>query len=88
MTVSHYIANPLTVDKLKFDLRIYVAITSLNPLRIYMFEEGLVRFATRPYEPPKQSVNTESDLEGKFIHLTNYSINKFNKQRLIASHDH
>lgn len=47
--VSHYISNPLTVDKLKFDLRIYVAMTSVNPLRIYMYEEGLVRFATEEY---------------------------------------
>ena len=50
--VSHYISNPLTVDKLKFDLRIYVAVTSLNPLRIYMYEEGLVRFATAEYSAP------------------------------------
>ena len=50
--VSHYISNPLTVDKLKFDLRIYVAVTSLNPLRIYMYDEGLVRFATAEYSAP------------------------------------
>ena len=47
--VSHYISNPLTVDKLKFDLRIYVAVTSLHPLRIYMYDEGLVRFASAEY---------------------------------------
>ena len=40
---SHCISNLLTVDKLKFDLRIYVAVTSLILLRIYMCEEGLVR---------------------------------------------
>ena len=50
--VSHYISNPLTVDKLKFDLRIYVALTSINPLRIYMYDEGLVRFATAEYSAP------------------------------------
>ena len=50
--MSHYISNPLTVDRLKFDLRIYVALTSINPLRIYMYDEGLVRFATAEYSAP------------------------------------
>jgi len=75
MIVSNYIGNPLTIDGLKFDLRIYVAITNLNPLRIYMHEEGLVRFATEIYEPPENSSKTGLN---QFIHLTNYSINKQN----------
>lgn len=81
MIVSHYIANPLLIDGLKFDLRIYVALMSVNPLRIYMYEEGLTRFATTPYEAPKNDASSNlNNLEGKFTHLTNYSINKFNKQ--------
>jgi tubulin polyglutamylase TTLL5 len=28
---------------------VYVAITSINPLRIYVYEEGLTRFATVKY---------------------------------------
>ena len=82
--VSHYISNPLTVDKLKFDLRIYVAVTSLNPLRIYMYEEGLVRFATAEYSAPTNEAITSQ--KNKFIHLTNYSINKKNTQGSIAAH--
>jgi tubulin polyglutamylase TTLL5 len=49
MIASEYIANPLLIDDYKFDLRVYVAITSINPLRIYMYEEGLTRFATVKY---------------------------------------
>ena len=37
LIVSHYISNPLLINKLKFDLRIYVAITGVNPLRIYIY---------------------------------------------------
>ena len=49
MIVSEYIHNPLLLDGYKFDLRIYVALTSINPLRIYTYDEGLVRLATVKY---------------------------------------
>jgi len=47
--VCEYIDNPLLLDGYKFDLRIYVALMSIAPLRLYVYEEGLVRLATVKY---------------------------------------
>ncbi|MES1904262.1 MAG: Tubulin polyglutamylase ttll6, partial [Paramarteilia canceri] len=66
-----YISNPLLVDGYKFDMRIYVAVSSVDPLRIYTYREGLARFATVEYRKP--SINNVDD---NFMHLTNYSVNR------------
>lgn len=51
--LQHYIHNPLLVNGLKFDMRVYVAVTCFDPLRIYVYEEGLARFATQAYSQDK-----------------------------------
>jgi hypothetical protein len=48
-----------------------VVVTSFDPLRIYLYKEGLARFCSEKY-------NLEKPLKNKFMHLTNYSINKKN----------
>ncbi|CDW91499.1 tubulin-tyrosine ligase family protein [Stylonychia lemnae] len=80
--VSEYINNPLLFDGYKFDLRVYVAITSINPLRLYIYEDGLTRFATSKYTNDLHGNKKQS----KYTHLTNYSLNKYNPN-FIANND-
>eukprot|EP01006_Ploeotia_vitrea_P042742 TRINITY_DN66658_c1_g4_i1.p1 TRINITY_DN66658_c1_g4~~TRINITY_DN66658_c1_g4_i1.p1 ORF type:complete len:731 (+),score=30.81 TRINITY_DN66658_c1_g4_i1:52-2244(+) len=70
--VQKYIEKPFLINNRKFDLRLYVVVTSFDPLSIYIFDKGLVRFATEPYTGPN------SKLRNKFVHLTNVSINTKN----------
>lgn len=80
MICQTYIKRPLLVDGFKFDLRVYTLVTSMDPLRVYVYNEGLVRCATQRYYEP-----SEMNLNQKFMHLTNYSINK---NSVTYSRDH
>lgn len=81
-----YINNPLLINGHKFDLRVYVLVTGVDPLRIYVYNEGLARFASFPYDSSKSSI------KNLFSHLTNYSINKknenFTQNRSLDERDH
>lgn len=67
---SKYLSKPHLINGYKYDLRVYVLVSSYDPLRIYVYNDGLARFATELY-----SLNP-NDLKKKFIHLTNFSVNK------------
>ena len=71
--VQDYLDKPHLVDDLKYDLRIYVMLYGLNPMRVYIHEQGLARFATEPYSAPKAH-----NIDNLYMHLTNYAINKCN----------
>ncbi|KAL7869175.1 hypothetical protein AOLI_G00131630 [Acnodon oligacanthus] len=71
MICQVYISRPFIIDRFKFDLRIYVLVTSCDPFRIFVYNEGLARFCTSQYSEP-----TSSNLDEVCMHLTNYAINK------------
>ncbi|KAK5890069.1 hypothetical protein CesoFtcFv8_013636 [Champsocephalus esox] len=81
LLVQKYLHKPYLISGNKFDLRIYVYVSSYDPLRVYIFSDGLVRFASCKYS---SSMKT---LGNKFMHLTNYSVNKKNSEYQSNSDD-
>ncbi|CAJ0581849.1 unnamed protein product, partial [Mesorhabditis spiculigera] len=41
--IQKFVANPFLIDNRKFDIGIYTVITSINPLRVYVYDEYLIR---------------------------------------------
>jgi tubulin polyglutamylase TTLL1 len=68
--VSRYIDHPLLVGGRKFDLRLYVLVTSYNPLRAFVHRQGFARFCTAKYS------SASSDLDNVMMHLTNVAVQK------------
>eukprot|EP00041_Stephanoeca_diplocostata_P022647 m.542371 g.542371 ORF g.542371 m.542371 type:complete len:653 (+) comp22119_c0_seq1:545-2503(+) len=68
--VQPYMEHPLLIHGKKFDIRAYVLVTSISPLRVYLYDEGLVRFAATNYS--KNATKTGA----KDQYLTNTSVGK------------
>ena len=75
--ITKYLSKPNLVNGKKYDLRMYVLVSSVNPLIIYVYNDGLVRVATENY---KLSLKT---LHNLFMHLTNTSLNDKSKKFII-----
>jgi tubulin polyglutamylase TTLL4 len=63
-----YISRPFLITGRKFDLRLYVLVTSISPLRIYMHENGMARFAVHQYKDEVSAADLKAN-------LTNFSLN-------------
>jgi hypothetical protein len=72
--LTKYISNPHLINKLKYDFRIYLLITGLAPLKLYLYKEGMIRFATEEY------ILNKNHLTELYRHLTNVNINEKNKK--------
>lgn len=67
---QRYIDNPYTVGGKKFDLRLYVLVTSFSPLTAWLYSAGFARFSNQRYTPGK------TDMDNLLVHLTNVAIQK------------
>lgn len=70
--VQRYLDRPHTIRGHKYVLRFYVAFTSVEPLRVYLYEEGFAKLASHPYAP--------DDITDLYSHLTNPDVNATNTE--------
>ena len=77
--VQRYIHNPLLIGGKKFDIRLYVLVTSYHPLRVYMHRSGFARFSSTRYTTVK------GELSNSLVHLTNVAIQKHGEDYDAAS---
>lgn len=78
--ISRYIENPLLVGGKKFDMRLYVLVTSYKPLRAYKYVDGFARFCNVRYS------SGDGELDNPFMHLTNVAIQKQQSEDYNTSH--
>mmetsp|Transcript_12305 Transcript_12305/g.26966 ORF Transcript_12305/g.26966 Transcript_12305/m.26966 type:complete len:303 (+) Transcript_12305:1451-2359(+) len=64
-----YLERPQLIYGYKFDIRLWVLVTSLNPLQIYIWRQPLLRFASQKYDDTVTDTN-------KAVHLTNSAVAK------------
>lgn len=76
---NRYIQNPLTVEGHKITFRIYVVVTSWNPLRVYVYKKGLTSLSAQKY---RHSIDSFCE---KFIHLTNLDINRQLEEEFVKN---
>ena len=68
--LEKYIYNPHLLNRRKYDMRIYVLVTGFRPLKIYIYDNGIIRFCSEKYTTDAEKLNNN------YIHITNYSVNK------------
>ena len=73
--IQKYIENPLLIGGKKFDIRQWVLIQDYHPPKIWFYDECYIRFCADDY--------SLDNIQNRFQHLTNNSIQKYNKNLVI-----
>ena len=68
VVVQRYIDRPYLIEGRKGHCRIYCLIASAEPLRAYVYSEGIVRIAPEPYDPDPAKAS------GPSMHVTNTAL--------------
>ena len=68
VVVQRYVSNPYLAEGRKGHARIYGLITCAEPLRAYVYREGIIRFAPELYDPSPQAAGNAA------IHITNTAL--------------
>jgi len=66
---QEYLMNVNLLEGHKYTIRIYALITSFDPLRLYIYADGLVRICSEKYS------NDLSTLKNLFVHIDSIDIN-------------
>ena len=78
VVVQRYLDRPWLVGGRKGHCRIYGLITSAEPLRAYVYGEGVVRFAPEPYDPRPDAPG------GPSMHITNTALHVDHPDMVIS----
>ena len=69
---QQYIDPPALIEGRRFDLRVYVFVTSYEPLRVFMAKDGAVHLCSDPYTSPRRG----ADMGPLYRHVTNVAVNQ------------
>ena len=55
--VSRYVMNPLLLNNKKFDMRAYILVTGMNPLKIYFYRDGYIKISVKDFTLDHEHIN-------------------------------
>jgi tetratricopeptide (TPR) repeat protein len=76
--VQRYIGDPYLIDGRKFHLRLYLMVSSADPVRAYVYGEGIVRLAPELYRTDDEGLGRPA------IHVTNTALHTGHPELVVS----